>query len=153
MPIEEVDFSKPMPHAIMGQCIYPFEALDDGYGSKLHSVSQSTDSESGRVAKRIYSWAREGGRRHAKAGGLRAGERARSLPPSFLKEERDSTVFVASPRGRPRRSAAPPLPYGRTINKQTLNARVRILEALNSYKGHISASRIWNGDLQDLARP
>ena len=32
-----------MPHAIMGQCIYPFEALDDDYGSKLHSVSQSTE--------------------------------------------------------------------------------------------------------------
>ena len=26
----------------------------------------------------------------------RAGGRARSLPPSFLREERDSTVFVAS---------------------------------------------------------
>ena len=35
--VEEGDFSKPMAHAIiMGQCIYPFEALDDDYGSKLH---------------------------------------------------------------------------------------------------------------------
>ena len=85
-----------MPHAIMGQCIYPFEALDDDYGSKLHSVSQSTE-RAGEL--RNVSIHGQGGKAAACKSGRSGGRRARSLPPSFLKEERDSTVFVASLRG------------------------------------------------------
>ena len=72
-------------------------------------MSQSSERAGERVAKRIYSWAaaREVGRRHAKASGPRANGQGPFLPPSFLKEERDSTVFVASPREGLARSALP----------------------------------------------